>query len=361
MSKEELIQKFKELDIFCYNDYFYKYIDLIYENINTQKELYITQRHHVIPLSYYMKKYSLSRLQAEKFYKKESKYFIMNLKQKDHLLAHSFLYLSLKDNNLKLANYFALIKMLKSKTTLSEKEIEDLIVSEDYQKAYEEGKKLFSKMSHQRKENNLEQWEKHTAIMRSNQVRKKISETMKKVRKENADHIYIHKDKEEKRISPALLDDYIRDGWEQGALRGVKCRLHNGNGQEKTVFKDEVDRYLQEGWVLGGRPGRLSPEHKAKLAASHNNVTDKFREEQSARLKSFYKNNPNWKTRSKHAIKIIDPETGQEYIFDSCIAFCRGTDIPEYIARGGMIKVWVKLGYVKRKKSIYNNWKIMYI
>ena len=53
MTKSELIKKFKDLNIVEENDYLDKYVDIIIQNINTQKERNKTQRHHIIPRAYY--------------------------------------------------------------------------------------------------------------------------------------------------------------------------------------------------------------------------------------------------------------------------------------------------------------------
>lgn len=44
--------------------------------------------------------------------------------------------------------------------------------------------------------------------------------------------------------------------------------------------------------------------------------------------------------------------------FNSYLELCRGIDLPESIARVGTVGKWVKVGYIKRKSSKYNGWKI---
>lgn len=52
----------------------------------------------------------------------------------------------------------------------------------------------------------------HNDKMRSSEVRNKISATMKKVRANSKDNIYIYKDKNMKRISKSNLDNYLDKG-----------------------------------------------------------------------------------------------------------------------------------------------------
>lgn len=201
--------------------------------------------------------------------------------------------------------------------------------------------------------------ETHNYRMKSIAVRSKISATMKKVREKSKNYIYIHKDKEQKRIDPSDLQTFINNGWEEGTIKG-KIRLHNIEGKETTVFADEVDSYLTNGWIRGGKPNRISLEHRKKLNSSHH-LTEQFKKDQSERLKEFYASNPHWKTKSKHAVIIINPKDSTElYEFDSCLEFVRSTCLPDYIAKAGIVGQWIKQGYIKSKNNKYNNWIIQY-
>jgi group I intron endonuclease len=200
----------------------------------------------------------------------------------------------------------------------------------------------------------------HKRKMQSEEVKSKISETMKRIRANSPKTISIHKGKIGKRISSEELDYYINNGWELGSNLKGKIRIYNKTTfNETSVWQEELEHYLEIGWALGGKPNRISPDHAAKLAASHKGMFDEnFKKEQSIRLKEFYKNNPNWKTKSKRAVKIEHPNTGESIEFNSYLELCRGIDLPESIARAGTVGKWVKVGHIKRKSSKYNNWKI---
>ena len=197
----------------------------------------------------------------------------------------------------------------------------------------------------------------HDIKMRSSEVRNKISMKMKQIRADSKNYIYVHKDKKMKRIDPSLFDNYQKEGWEKGAIKG-KVKLHNMSGKETSVFPEYVNDYLTNGWIIGGKPNILTEEHKLKLKESHKNISDKFRREQSARLKKYYEDNPDYKTKSKKKVRITNPITAETKCFNSCSDLCKQSDIPEWSARSGAVGGWVKLGYINYKKSMYNNWKI---
>lgn len=78
--------------VFEVNEYFQKYVDLINTNINRPVEKFITNKHHIIPKCYYIKK----NLEID-----NSKFNIVNLKYTDHILAHYYLCLFTTDEYLK--------------------------------------------------------------------------------------------------------------------------------------------------------------------------------------------------------------------------------------------------------------------
>ena len=200
--------------------------------------------------------------------------------------------------------------------------------------------------------------ESHRAKMQSPEIRAKISATMKSVRSASADYIYIHKGNIQKRISSKLLDEYLANNWEVGTIKG-KIRLHNCDNVETTIFPEYLDQYLEDGWIIGGKPGRLTPEHKAKLAASHN-VTDQFRQDQRERLLKYYKEHPDRNTRSQHKITIENRVTGECISFKSCKHAADFMQLPSYIATSGLFSKWVKIGYIPRKSSNYYNWLVYF-
>lgn len=89
----------------------------------------------------------------------------------------------------------------------------------------------------------------------SDDARKKISES-------NSNRIYIHKECVEKFIKPDELQEYLDDGWvlgrylrpESKASRRLKLKgrkfIHK-DGRQIMVQTDELQEYLDDGWTLG--------------------------------------------------------------------------------------------------------------
>lgn len=110
----------------------------------------------------------------------------------------------------------------------------------------------------------------HDTKMRSLSVRSKISQTMKKVRAESDKNILIHKGEKGKRVNIQSLDSYLQDGYELGSNARGKIRIYNKNSdKESSVWKHELNKYLELGWVIGSKPNRISSKQRQALDASH--------------------------------------------------------------------------------------------
>lgn len=340
---EHLRQKLIELNIFEENEYFQKYVELITQNITLTYIKGTTQRHHIIPKSYFK---SVNRPIDN------SKENVVNLYYQDHIKAHCYLSLCSKDPDFKLKNNFAVYKL----THAYHIDHSDLSNS-DYeliQQLYEINKQL-------RYENqpmhDHEIKEKHKQRMQSVEVRQKISETMKKIREQSKNYIYIHKDKESKRIPPEQLPEYLNCGWCEGTRKG-RVRIYK-DGHENTVWPEELDSYLLAGWQKGGLPGRITAAQRKALDDSHKDrfKSEESRQLQSQKLKDFYKNNPNWKSKSKQAVKIYNEENVL-YLFNTV----REAELfiglsPKAIGTGRLSKSF-KAGRIQIKSSKYYNWFI---
>lgn len=85
-------EKLLNLGIIDNNDYFEKYTQLIINNVETKKQKYKTQRHHIIPRCYYKR----NNLEVD-----NSLDNLVNLLYQDHILAHYYLCMCIKDENIK--------------------------------------------------------------------------------------------------------------------------------------------------------------------------------------------------------------------------------------------------------------------
>ena len=81
------VERLKNTNLFINNTYFKKYIQLIQDNLETKRQPFKTQRHHIIPLVAF-KLYNLPG--------KDAADNIVNLLYKDHILAHYYLALCSK-------------------------------------------------------------------------------------------------------------------------------------------------------------------------------------------------------------------------------------------------------------------------
>lgn len=93
------------------------------------------------------------------------------------------------------------------------------------------------------------------------------------------------KDGIEKRVLPEEVEEYLQQGWvlgrcksfsekrikyltgKQSQIRGRK-RVYNSEGIEKLISEDQVSEYLSRGWVLG-----TSPKHLQNILSKKNGST----------------------------------------------------------------------------------------
>lgn len=100
---EQLKDYLLNFGIFSKNDYLDKYVELIESNRDRQKEKYKTDKHHIIPRSYY-KKHGIVIDNSDNN--------TVNLLYKDHILAHYYLCLCLSDNVLRWDSEYAIRYLL---------------------------------------------------------------------------------------------------------------------------------------------------------------------------------------------------------------------------------------------------------
>lgn len=131
MNKIELKEILLTLDYFTDNEFLDSYCDLIVSNLETVSEKFITQSHHVIPCKYFNLKYGYKRTTNRKDMKKFDKdNYRVNLKYKDHILAHYYLCLC-TEGDLKKSMCNAIVRMLycnpNLKLRINKESVENLI------------------------------------------------------------------------------------------------------------------------------------------------------------------------------------------------------------------------------------------
>ena len=161
---------FLNLGIFNDNKYLDLYVNLINNNINTRKEKFKTQQHHIIPVCYY----KLNNLPIN-----NSRQNLINLLFKNHILAHCYLVLASKENQFKYYNYAAINKLISHRDF---KDVKSFIYNmEEVQLAYESSKQLLYENNPMFNKNIKN---KHDNTCKTKEFRQHVSQGMKKYRQE---------------------------------------------------------------------------------------------------------------------------------------------------------------------------------
>lgn len=243
ISREEIKQKLLTSDMFIDNYSLDQYVELMFKNINTPVQKDVTQKHHILPKHYYLHR----NLKID-----NSKENLINLPIYDHIRAHYYLYKCSKDTNEKYSNLYALRKMLGGKFS-SINSIETLDNEEclNLYKDYIEG----NRQAHLGKT--------HTTS----------DETKRKIGLANSgkyqNYVTVHdKEGNERRIPKNELVYYLDDGWIKGrsekSIQGLK-KGYNYNskgmlGKNQSDFQKEQVRKA----LLGKEKSQQAKDNMAK-------------------------------------------------------------------------------------------------
>lgn len=247
--KEKLIS----LGIVTDNQYLDKYCELIALNQETKRQKYKTQKHHIIPRSYY----NHNGTEVD-----NSINNIVNLLHRDHILAHYYLVRCSCIDYFTYSNEYAVLYMLrihhlpKEDDAVLQYAIEYGDLYTDFcirQSKRYRGKPGPSKGCSPSAETRLKLSESHRGLKRSNESLIKQSETMKQ--------LY---------ASGAVKRERSQEMKDKLSKTNTGSRVMNKDGIQKYVNKKDIDAYLAEGWKFG-----LNAVNKEKWA--HNKVTQKGR------------------------------------------------------------------------------------
>lgn len=114
MTKSELRRKLISTKCFIDNEFLNLYIELILNNINTKKEKFITESHHILQKAFFKEQ----GIKDKSIINDKSN--LVNLTYKDHILAHYYLYNCSLNDTIKLANLIALINMTNEKNHIED-------------------------------------------------------------------------------------------------------------------------------------------------------------------------------------------------------------------------------------------------
>lgn len=331
------------------NDYFNKYIELIESNILTEKVIYVTQRHHIIPRFYYKDR----NIPVD-----DSENNIIYLKYCDHVLAHFYLAMSANNERFRSGNLCA-VRWCMRKYSLSSTEREFIEQLPEIQIFYEEAK--------------------HIKCIKDN-TPEKISKSLigrKSIQDSNGNQKYVH---------PDDLGMYLKAGWKLAHNKHTditKEKLRNcqqgrikinRNGMIKSVKPDDLEVYLQEGWKMGMGIKRVS-SLKGKTSIVKDNKCKYINKEDLPQYENqgWVKGNLNKGNHNinlgkhfsdEHKYKLGSVLRGKRCVHkNNTIKYINESDIEEYLNSGwlpgsgvthskpSLGKVWVNNGVVCKYAS----------
>ena len=236
--KDQLLQTGCVID----NTYLKLYEELINANLQTKYEKFKTQQHHSIPCACYA-----SRSEANK----DSQNLRVHLLFKDHILAHYYLCLCAKDSQFRYKMIAAIEFTLGKSKNITNQDIvtamkDWLLKNEIFQDAYEEYAQIRFNRLHtpEAREKARQALVGHPT---SEETRRKIAEANRgrpKAPEELA------------KLSASLKG---REAWNKGKPANNKGRIgiYNPNTlKELYVQPDQLESYLNQGWILGHLHGR---------------------------------------------------------------------------------------------------------
>lgn len=254
------------------NEYLDKYVELIYNNIDTKKQKFKTQAHHFIPVSYYKDKYNISnRYEIMNLVNSDKNNFTINLLYKDHVLAHYYLALC-SQGKFKYQNENAIFHVLGNINY-----IKDINYINDYNliTSLDKYQELYEDMARTRSENYKGRHCKPNTEKHKQQISAK-NKGVVYVRK-FVDNDYIVK----KTHSIEEFNSYINQGWEKGNYPRSMCKTHVPGAKNqgdsirirkkgkiaitdgyrtKYIDKKDIDLYIGSGW----KKGKAKNDHRKK-------------------------------------------------------------------------------------------------
>lgn len=235
------------LNVYEDNEYLDKYVDIIEQNRETKQTAFKTQRHHIVPKSYFKSK----QIAVD-----DSKENLVNLNHADHLLAHYFLFKCSVDSNQSYSNCYAVMYMLNThKVPDTEEEV--------VQSAINYGE-LYTAFCMRQSERVKSQPNKPTGKKPSEETRKKLSIShtgLKQSEETREKHRRLLKEQWATGVRNRTVPEEQRRKISKSASN--KATVHMGDVQ-KLIPLEELDTYLAAGWVRG-----FTEKNRARIISSN--------------------------------------------------------------------------------------------
>lgn len=237
---ENIFEKYT--DFFIKNEYFDKYVLLC-----SQNDLGITQRHHIIPVSYFKEiKQDIDNSPSN----------IVNLSPASHIIAHYYLYNCTSDKYIYSKNSSACMVFLNSNINIYNSIIdnfEDQIAEVDYNSIYEAAIKHISE-SKKNKTYIHDPASSKTILVNNDELEMYFNTGYLYGRPKNK--ICVTNGIITKHILKDELEEYIKLGWKQGHNHITSQKLSeyitmNKDNHETRIPRYKVDEYVSDGWAIG--------------------------------------------------------------------------------------------------------------
>lgn len=241
-SMDEIKDVLLNLGIFIDNESFNSYVKLISDNRTTKQEKHKTERHHIVPRAYFKKlgysDYSSWRVRSDVNINN-----IVNLLYKDHILAHYYLCLCIKDEQLKYKMVVAFLQMTNcNKCKISFEELLGIQKLDNFETLFDDFRRITGD---------------------TNRNRVLSEETKRKIGEANKGKNISPKSESHKQALKLARDLH-------STTKGRKSIYNKEQNRVKYVNENELDFYINSGWILGGKP--MSDITKQKIG-SKNSVT----------------------------------------------------------------------------------------
>lgn len=278
-----------DLDLVIDNEYLSKYLELMENNINTQKMAGATQRHHLIPISAYKHIHKIST--REETETKNFKNFCVNLLYSDHLLAHYYLCLCSKTSAMLYSNFKAIQFIFQNKCVEKDLRAELEAMYKNFIANLPRYQEMYAITAQIQAQKSRETILKNKNI-HSEETRAKIRETREKNKLTKVTTVRIHKDNVEKVIPKSLLTAYENAGWKRGRSQQHKTNIQpyykskkgkhfspatefkKGDPKLRIGRKPSDETRLKMSLAKKGKPGhrlgaKLTLEQRQRLSDAH--------------------------------------------------------------------------------------------
>lgn len=326
----QIISLLTESGMFIYNEYFYKYVNLVETRLSNVYERGKTNKHHIIPRIYF-KHYKLVC--------DDSMDNVVVLTYKEHIIAHYYLVKCSKYKWFKLGNIWAVSYMCGIHKDISDEQLGIVLASLNDFRDYRNNPMHIDSIK-----------QKHDTRMKTYEVKHEISCTIKRRIREGVLFNENHKAKLKlavKHRKSSTGHNISKTGY-VGGTTNLK-RIFKPNGKITYVEPNIIQNLLDMGYSLTG---------KQSVKPNGFNRSNEFRQAQSKRLLNFYSNNPNYKTKSKKPIRIFNNTS--EIVFNSVKEAEYGVGLSFNCVGRGRLKKFIDLGTITLRKSKYFGWQIEY-